>query len=115
MRVIGWSALERLAMADQAFGWTVEMQVRALKCGLRVREIDVPYHPRSAGTSKISRTISGTVKAGSTILWVIARELLHGMPQGQLSETPAGAAAGATTLTQPTFLSSPSPSGRGQG
>jgi hypothetical protein len=77
MRVISWAALERLAMADQAFGWTVEMQVRALKQGLRIQEIRVPYHRRSAGKSKISRTISGTFKAGSTILWVIGRELVH--------------------------------------
>jgi glycosyltransferase involved in cell wall biosynthesis len=75
MRVIRWAALERLAMADQAFGWTVEMQIRALTLGLRIREIDVPYHRRTAGQSKISRTVSGTVKAGSTILWVIGREL----------------------------------------
>lgn len=81
MRAIRWDALERLAMNDKAFGWTVEMQVRALKHRLRTEEIDVPYHVRSAGTSKISRTISGTVKAGSTILWVIGRELLAGLNQ----------------------------------
>lgn len=79
MRVIRWAALEQLAMTDQAFGWTVEMQIRALKHGLRIREIDVPYHQRSAGTSKISRTLSGTIKAGSTILWVIGREAMHGI------------------------------------
>ena len=66
-------------MTDQAFGWTVEMQVRALKHGLRIREIDVPYHQRTAGKSKISRTITGTVKAGSTILWVIGREWCTGL------------------------------------
>lgn len=76
MRVISWSSLERLAMTDRDFGWTVEMQVRALKQRLRVQEIRVPYHRRSAGKSKISRTITGTFKAGSTILWVIGRELL---------------------------------------
>ena len=81
MRVVSWAALERLAMTDQAFGWTVEMQVRAVKSGLRIAEIDVPYHPRTAGKSKISRTISGTVKAGSTILWVIGRELVQGLQQ----------------------------------
>jgi glycosyltransferase involved in cell wall biosynthesis len=79
MRVISWSALNQLNMADQAFGWTVEMQVRALRHGLRIWEIDVPYHRRSAGESKISRTITGTVRAGSTILWVIGRELVHGL------------------------------------
>ncbi len=79
MRVISWTALNRLNMTDQAFGWTVEMQVRAIKQRLRIREIDVPYHHRTAGKSKISRTITGTVKAGSTILWVIGREVLSGL------------------------------------
>jgi glycosyltransferase involved in cell wall biosynthesis len=81
MRVIRWTALERLNMTDKAFGWTVEMQVRAIKHRLRIREIDVPYHPRTAGRSKISRTISGTVRAGSTIIWVIGREAVQGLLQ----------------------------------
>lgn len=76
MRVIRWDALERLAMRDTAFGWTVEMQVRAVRHGLRIGELDVPYRRRRAGVSKISRTVSGTVQAGCTILWVIARELV---------------------------------------
>lgn len=88
MRVISWAALERLAMTDRAFGWTVEMQVRAIKCALRVREIDVPYYQRSAGESKISRTVTGTFKAGSTILWVIGREVVHGLQhERQLART----------------------------
>jgi glycosyltransferase involved in cell wall biosynthesis len=89
MRVISWIALNRLNMADQAFGWTVEMQVRALKQGLRIREIDVPYHRRTAGKSKISRTITGTVRAGSTILWVIGREVVQGLLQKREHTAPA--------------------------
>jgi len=89
MRVISWVALNQLNMADQAFGWTVEMQVRALKQGLRIREMDVPYYKRAAGKSKISRTVSGTVMAGSTILWVIGRELLNGVRQKNKQTTPA--------------------------
>ncbi len=84
MRVIRWDALERLGVADQDFGWTVEMQVRAVKHDLKIQEIRVPYHQRSAGKSKISRTISGTVKAGSTILWVIGRELLQELRQERM-------------------------------
>jgi hypothetical protein len=95
MRVIRWTDLERLAMADRAFGWTVEMQVRAVKQGLRIMEIDVPYHRRTAGTSKISRTISGTVKAGSTILWVIGREVVHGLQREKQQRTPVKAAIAA--------------------
>ena len=91
MRVIRWADLERLAMTDRAFGWTVEMQVRAVKQGLRIMEIDVPYHRRTAGTSKISRTITGTVKAGSTILWVIGREVVHGLQRKKQRRTPVKA------------------------
>ncbi|WP_224983908.1 glycosyltransferase family 2 protein [Geomonas agri] len=75
MRAIRWDALERLSMQDRAFGWTVEMQVRAVRHGLKIGEVDVAYRRRKAGISKISRTVSGTVQAGCTILWVIAREL----------------------------------------
>jgi glycosyltransferase involved in cell wall biosynthesis len=98
MRVIRWAELERLAMTDQAFGWTVEMQVRAVKHGLRIREIDVPYHRRTAGKSKISRTISGTVKAGSTILWVIGRELVHGLWHKREHSVPAETAITAESV-----------------
>jgi glycosyltransferase involved in cell wall biosynthesis len=99
MRVISWAALERLAMADQDFGWTVEMQVRALKQGLKIQEIKVPYHKRTAGKSKISRTISGTVKAGSTILWVIGRELAHELRcrKHQTATSDSGITAGAAS------------------
>lgn len=89
MRAIRWVNLEQLAMADQAFGWTVEMQIRAIKCGLMIREIDVPYYKRAAGQSKISRTVSGTVMAGSTILWVIGRELWKDIHQKRKQAVPS--------------------------
>ena len=95
MRVIGWESLQRLAMQDQGFGWTVEMQVRAVKQGLRMLEIDVDYRRRSAGKSKISRTISGTLRAGSTILWVIGRELLQRAPKRNNERIASAVAAGA--------------------
>ncbi|MRR58102.1 MAG: glycosyltransferase family 2 protein [Deltaproteobacteria bacterium] len=75
MRVITWTALQGLNMQDRDFGWTVEMQIRALKAGLRVKETPLPYHVRIAGESKISRTMSGVLRAGLKILWVIGREL----------------------------------------
>lgn len=78
MRAITWSGLARLAMADRGCGWTVEMQVRALKRGLRVREISVPCRPRRGGRSKISRSWSGILRAGTKILYVIGREGLQG-------------------------------------
>jgi hypothetical protein len=65
-------------MSDRTFGWTVEMQIRALQAGLRVVERPLPYHVRTAGESKISRTVTGVVRAGTKILWVISRELWRG-------------------------------------
>ncbi len=75
-RAIGRDALARLEMQDRNFGWTVEMQVRAAGRGLRCAEIPVGYR-RRIGRSKVSGTISGSVKAGAKILWVIAVEALR--------------------------------------
>lgn len=74
-RVIRRAALDRLQMRDETWGWTVEMQVRAARLGLRVREVPVGYR-RRIGHSKISGTLLGTIKAGWKILWVIAAEAL---------------------------------------
>jgi hypothetical protein len=62
-------------MADRDFGWTAEMQVKALKRGLRVCEVPVSYR-RRVGRSKITGTLSGTLKAGAKILWTIGRNAL---------------------------------------
>lgn len=74
-RAIRREALERLAMQDMTWGWTVEMQVRALRLGLPVAEVPVRYR-RRIGVSKISGTVMGSARAGTKILWVIAREAL---------------------------------------
>ena len=71
-RVIRREALSRLDMQDRTYGWTVEMQVKALQQELKVVEIPVSYRPR-LGRSKVSGTLSGTFKAGFKILWTIAR------------------------------------------
>jgi len=71
-RVIDYNALLRLGMVDQNFGWTVEMQIKATRARLKTLEIPVPYR-RRVGASKISGTFSGTVKAGSKILFLIAK------------------------------------------
>ncbi|MCH8921659.1 MAG: glycosyltransferase family 2 protein, partial [Planctomycetes bacterium] len=71
-RAITFPELCRLEMADTNFGWTVEMQIKAQRAGLRSVEIPVPYR-RRVGASKISGTLSGTIKAGSKILYLIAK------------------------------------------
>ncbi len=71
-RAIGYEPLLRLRMRDVSFGWTAEMQVKAVRAGLRIREIPVPYR-RRIGTSKITGTVRGSVMAGTKILWTILR------------------------------------------
>ena len=71
-RAIRRSAFEQLDMRDRAFGWTVEMQVRAHLLGLRVAQRPVAWRARRGGQSKISGTALGVVRAGCGILGVIA-------------------------------------------
>ncbi len=71
-RAIRWDALERLAMRDRDFGWTAEMQVKALRLGLRVAEVPVSYRKR-IGVSKITGTVKGTILAGYKILFTVVR------------------------------------------
>jgi glycosyltransferase involved in cell wall biosynthesis len=71
-RAIRWDALRRLDMRDRNFGWTCEMQVKAVRARLRIVEVPVSYR-RRVGVSKITGTLSGTVRAGLKILRTIAR------------------------------------------
>ena len=81
-RAIRWEALERLAMSDPDFGWTAEMQVKAVRLGLRCAEVPVSYR-RRVGVSKITGTVSGTLRAGYKILWTVARHSCERMePRG---------------------------------
>ncbi len=75
-RAIRREALDRLGMEDRNFGWTVEMQVRAVKRGLRCLELPVSYR-RRIGRSKISGTVNGTVRAAVKILYIIGREAVR--------------------------------------
>ncbi len=71
-RAARWGALESLGMSDPDFGWTAEMQVKALAAGLRVAEVPVSYR-RRVGASKITGTVAGTLRAGYKILWTVLR------------------------------------------
>jgi glycosyltransferase involved in cell wall biosynthesis len=70
-RAITWDALEHLQMCDPNYGWTVEMQIKAAKRGLRFEEVAVNYRPRKFGESKVSGSLKGTVLAGYKILLLI--------------------------------------------
>ncbi|HEX8255639.1 MAG TPA: glycosyltransferase family 2 protein, partial [Thermoanaerobaculia bacterium] len=69
-RAIRRDLLDRIDMRDRRYGWTVEMQVRALQLGARVTEVPVRYRKR-VGKSKISGTVRGVVLAGYWILKTI--------------------------------------------
>lgn len=71
-RAIRRELLDRIGMRDRRYGWTVEMQVRALQLRARVVEVPVRYR-RRVGKSKISGTVTGVVKAGWWILYTIFR------------------------------------------
>jgi hypothetical protein len=71
-RAIRWESLERLGMRDPNFGWTAEMQVKALRQKLRIAEVPVSYR-RRVGVSKITGTVKGTILAGVKILWTVFR------------------------------------------
>jgi len=74
-RAVRYSSFKNLRMRDRNFGWTVELQIKAARAGLRTTERAVSYRPR-IGQSKISGTFSGSVKAGIKILYLIAREFV---------------------------------------
>ncbi|WP_145076325.1 glycosyltransferase family 2 protein [Aureliella helgolandensis] len=78
-RAIALERLNILQMKDTNFGWTVEMQIKAVQHRLRTLEIPVPYR-RRIGTSKISGTISGTFRAGYKILYTIGKYALLRSP-----------------------------------
>lgn len=71
-RAIRFSSLQSLNMMDKTFGWTVEMQVKAIIHGMKVSEYSVDSKVR-IGESKISGTVSGSIKAGIGILSMIAK------------------------------------------
>ncbi len=83
-RAIDYQSLCTLGMSDHDFGWTIEMQIKASRIGLRTIEIAVPYRKR-IGESKISGTFSGTMKAGTKILYTIAK---HGLRRGSGVQLP---------------------------
>lgn len=72
-RALSYPRYLELGMKDRNFGWTTEMQVKAVKAGLRCLEVPVSYRPR-IGKSKISGTIKGSIRAGFKFLWIIGRE-----------------------------------------
>jgi glycosyltransferase involved in cell wall biosynthesis len=66
-RAIRREALARLGMREMTYGWNLEMQMRAARAGLRIREVPVAYRRRVGGVSKVSGSVAGTLKASARI------------------------------------------------
>lgn len=73
-RAITWGNLMTINMQDKTYGWTVEMQIKAAKLGLKSVEVPVTYRKR-IGVSKVSGTLKGVILAGYKIIWMIFKNL----------------------------------------
>ncbi len=73
-RAIKFESLIKLNMIDRTYGWTVEMQIKAAKLKMKTCEVPVDYKKR-IGFSKISGTLTGTIKAGFKIIYTIFKYL----------------------------------------
>jgi glycosyltransferase involved in cell wall biosynthesis len=74
-RAIKYPKLLALQMEDKTYGWTVEMQLKALKRGYNCAEVPVKYRNR-IGVSKVSGTVKGAIFAGIKILsWIFKYSL----------------------------------------
>jgi glycosyltransferase involved in cell wall biosynthesis len=72
-RAIKRKAVMQLCMRENTYGWNLEMQMRASRAGLRVREIPVDHRLRRGGQSNVSGTVSGTLRAATRILLTFLR------------------------------------------
>lgn len=71
MRAFRREALLGLGLLDRRFGYPLELVVRAARAGWRIRELPVPYLPRT-GRSKVTGTVRGTVRTVRDMTRVLA-------------------------------------------
>ena len=72
-RAIRRNSLEAMRMGELTFGWNLEMQIKAVRDGLRIVEIPVNYGRRIGGVSKVSGNLKASFQAGWRILGVFRR------------------------------------------
>ena len=87
-RAIRIERLHALGMREMTYGWNLEMQMRAARAGLRVREVPLPYRRRVAGQSKVAGTVRGTLKAGGRMAATFVRVLVSGKDSDELPVRP---------------------------
>ena len=82
LRAIARADLLALRMRSRTYGWPLEMVVKAARAGLRVVEVPVDARPRGGGSSKVSGTLSGTVRTAARFAEVLLRDGLGPRPGG---------------------------------
>jgi len=76
-RAMAFKRLLLLEMDDRNWGWTLQMQIRAVLHGLRIVEIEVTHRRRTAGVSKISGSLSMSLRVGAKMFYTLARERIR--------------------------------------
>jgi len=79
-RAVAWDTLQALDMEDRSWGWTLQMQLRAHRLGVRVVQVPVQRRPRAGGESKISGSLRMSVRVGMRMLWTLGRERVRRAP-----------------------------------
>jgi glycosyltransferase involved in cell wall biosynthesis len=72
-RAIRRSSLQSFGMRERTYGWSLEMQIRAIQHNLRIAEVPVNYRVRHAGDSKVAGNLQASIRAGFRILEVLVR------------------------------------------
>jgi len=76
-RAVSFPKLLALRMDDRTWGWTLQMQIRAVRAGLRIVEVEVSHRRRSEGVSKISGNLATSLRVGAKMFYTLARERLR--------------------------------------
>jgi glycosyltransferase involved in cell wall biosynthesis len=76
-RAVSFSDLLALQMDDRSWGWTLQMQIRAVRRELRIVEVDVTHRRRREGVSKISGNLTMPLRVGAKMFYTLARERLR--------------------------------------
>lgn len=76
-RALTWECLRSLRLDDPDYGWYVQMQVRALRAGYRVRGVPVRHRRRTLGRSKVSGSLRGSLAAAVVMLRTLLVEALR--------------------------------------
>ena len=76
-RAVAFPELLALRMDDRNWGWTLQMQIRAVRAGLRIVEVEVSHRRRSEGVSKISGNLATSLQVGAKMFYTLARKRLR--------------------------------------